>query len=441
MDIIKKLSESFTFERIILLTLGGTLVHWYDFYIVSFLLPEILGQLFSSTSSEFLFYLPMFSYLGFAIRPIGALFFSKYIDLYGRKISFSWSLSLIAFSTLICCFLPLKSFNPMIILALLILIRLLQGLSLSIEYASALTYVGEVVPKKNVGFYTGLVQATAPLGFAIALLIFMSAKFILGTYFMETIGWRITLLLGLPLIFLTIKIRNTLPESPVFEALKKTHSLSVSPIRDAFGNIKNLKKVIFALMAVSAPQGVTYYLAHVYMSSFVIQKSTIMSKVDITLILLMCSFITWPFTVIAGSLCDKYTVKKVISASMALSTIVILTILWLLYDNFFQLNFVSLTFIFCSIFICSHLIYGSSGAYLLSKFPERISATSLSIPYHLGNGLFGGGVFLLNYLFPIKDYSNLPIIIYFSFFILIGFILITFFEKKEAQENLEPLVS
>lgn len=84
------------------------------------------------------------------------------------------------------------------------------------------------------------------------------------------------------------------------------------------------------------------------------------------------------------------------------------------------------------------MVYGSSGAYLLSKFPESISATSLSIPYHVGNGVFGGGVFLLNYLFPIKEYSNFPIIIYFSFFIIIGFVLITFFEKDKMRDGLEP---
>lgn len=434
MTILNKLSESFTFERIIVLTLGGTLVHWYDFYIISFLLVEILGKIVDPSSKDFNSYLLIFSYLGFAIRPLGALLFSRYIDLYGRKVTFSWSLTLIAFSTISCALLPLMNLNVILVLALLILIRVVQGISLSVEYASALTYVSESTPSQNRGFYSGLVQSTAPLGYALALLIFYSTKLLFGLNFMDSFGWRITVLLGLPLIYLTKKIRHTLPESPVFEALKKTQALSTNPLKEVFNNPQIIKNLLFSLFAISIPQAITFYLAHIYLSNYVIQKSLLMNKDDIQLLLLLSLLLTWPITVMSGHSSDRFSFKKIFTVTMSAAAVVILSVFYLLHHNLINMNAFNIFWIFTLVFTCSHAIYGASGNYLFSKFPANVRATCISLPYHLANGLFGGGVFLINFCYPAKIYSTIPVVIYFGIFILLGLFLVIFFEKETVEK-------
>jgi MFS family permease len=258
-------------RKVILASSLGTVFEWYDFYLYGSLAVIIGAQFFSAfdVSTRNVFALLAFA-AGFLVRPFGALFFGRLGDLIGRKATFLITILLMGASTFLVGLLPSYNDIGWIAPVVLIVLRMAQGLALGGEYGGAAVYVAEHAPQGRRGFYTSWIQTTATLGLLLSLIVILSVRlymgeegFTKGTGY-PIAGWRIPFLLSVFLLLISVWIRLQMKESPAFKKMKEEGSLSKAPLSEAFGQWKNLKVVIFALLGLVAGQAVVWYTGQFY---------------------------------------------------------------------------------------------------------------------------------------------------------------------------------
>lgn len=226
----------------------GTVFEWYDFYLYGSLAAIISKQFFAGVNetTAFIFALLAFA-AGFAVRPFGAIVFGRVGDIVGRKYTFLVTIILMGASTAVVGMLPNYQSIGVIAPIVLVCMRLVQGLALGGEYGGAATYVAEHSPMGKRGLYTAWIQTTATMGLFLSLIVILVCRKLTGTNF-EVWGWRIPFLLSLVLLAISVYIRTQLNESPIFKKMKEEGKGSKAPLKEAFGNWKNLRVVIFSLL-------------------------------------------------------------------------------------------------------------------------------------------------------------------------------------------------
>jgi MFS family permease len=301
-------------RKVILASSLGTVFEWYDFYLYGSLAVIIGAQFFSAfdVTTRNVFALLAFA-AGFLVRPFGALFFGRLGDLIGRKATFLITILLMGASTFLVGLLPSYATIGWIAPVILIALRMAQGLALGGEYGGAAVYVAEHAPQGRRGFYTSWIQTTATLGLLLSLIVILSVRLYLGEQEFQSWGWRIPFLVSVFLLAISVWIRMQMHESPAFQKMKEEGSLSKAPLSEAFGQWKNLKIVIFALLGLVAGQAVVWYTGQFY-ALFFLQS---ILKVDLFTanVLIAWSLIlgTGGF-VVFGTLSDKIGRKPVILA-------------------------------------------------------------------------------------------------------------------------------
>jgi MFS family permease len=308
-------------RKVIFASSLGTVFEWYDFYLFGSLASIMNRNFFSGVSETagFIFVLLGFA-AGFAVRPFGAIFFGRLGDLIGRKYTFLVTILIMGLSTAVVGFLP--SYASIGIAAPIILIglRLLQGLALGGEYGGAATYVAEHAPMGKRGLFTSWIQTTATLGLFLSLLVILACRLWLGTEAFEAWGWRIPFLVSILLLAVSVWIRLSLNESPVFQKMKSEGKGSHSPLKDSFGQWGNLKIVILALVGLTAGQAVVWYTGQFYALFFLTQTL----KVDSTtanLLIAASLVIGTPFFIFFGWLSDRIGRKHIIMAGCLIAAV------------------------------------------------------------------------------------------------------------------------
>jgi MFS family permease len=479
----------------------GTVFEWYDFYLYGSLAAIISKQFFAGVNdtTAFIFALMAFA-AGFAVRPFGAIVFGRIGDIVGRKYTFLVTIILMGASTAIVGMLP--NYESIGVLAPIILVcmRLVQGLALGGEYGGAATYVAEHSPMGKRGLYTAWIQTTATLGLFLSLIVILVCRKITGENF-EKWGWRIPFLLSLVLLAISVYIRTKLNESPLFKKMKEEGKTSKAPLTEAFGQWKNLKVVIFALLGATAGQAVVWYTGQFY-ALFFMTKMLMVEDQTANLLIAASLAIGTPFFLIFGSLSDRIGRKKIILIGCVVAALTYIPLFKALThyanpaifeaqknnpvkvvapasgchfqfdpigkakfvspcdiakstlakkgisyanevapegtpvtiavgsmatiasfdgqglagDEFkakqkefdgqlsealkqagypskadpAQINYVMVIAILSLLVIYVTMVYGPIAAYLVEMFPTRIRYTSMSLPYHIGNGWFGG---------------------------------------------------
>jgi MFS family permease len=429
----------------------GTLIEWYDFFIFGSLATILSEQFFPKTNptAAFLSTLATFA-AGFVVRPFGALVFGRLGDKVGRKYTFLVTLVLMGGSTFAIGLVPsyetIGIFAPLIVLML----RLLQGLALGGEYGGAATYVAEHAPANRRGFYTSFIQITATLGLFVSLGVILLVRQSVGVEAFSSWGWRIPFILSSLLVGISIYIRLRMSESPLFAKIKAEGKISVNPIKESFGKKENLRMVLIALFGATAGQGVVWYTGQFYALSF-LQKTCQLEYVQSNFIMATALVVGTPLFVFFGAWSDRVGRKFIMLTGMLLAVFLYRPIYKQMYSltnttakteikanesivksstvengdtlrtvkrtHFFtdQSTLTEITkeknsskpetkkeislngsnywlmvgLIFIQIVLVT-MVYGPIAAFLVELFPTRIRYTSMSLPYHIGNGIFGG---------------------------------------------------
>ncbi|HEX9483309.1 MAG TPA: MFS transporter, partial [Gemmatimonadaceae bacterium] len=270
-------------------------------------------------TTAFIFALMAFA-AGFAVRPFGAIVFGRLGDLAGRKYTFLITILIMGASTTLVGVLPSYAKIGVAAPALLVLLRLLQGLALGGEYGGAATYVAEHAPMGKRGEYTAWIQTTATLGLLLSLLVILGCRTVLGTPAFEAWGWRIPFLVSLILLGVSVWIRLTLGESPLFQRMKAEGRGSHAPLTESFARWGNLKLVLLALFGLTAGQAVVWYTGQFYTLFFLTQTL----KVDpqaANLLIAASLLLGTPFFIVFGALSDRIGRKPIIMAGLLLAVL------------------------------------------------------------------------------------------------------------------------
>jgi MFS family permease len=413
--------------RVIMASSVGTMIEWYDFYIFGSL-AAILSPKFYPPGNEtfqYVAYLATFA-VGFLVRPFGALFFGRIGDLVGRKYAFLVTLSIMGFSTFAIGLLPSYATAGWFAPIVLLLIRVLQGLALGGEYGGAAVYVGEHVPDNKRGFYTSFIQITATLGLFVSLVVILVTQNAMSKEDFAAYGWRIPFLISIILVMISLYIRLKMKESPIFAELKSAGMTSTQPLKDAFTKWPNLKNVLISLFGATAGQGVIWYTGQFY-ALFYMQTILKVNVKSANIVVAIALLLGMPFFTLVGALSDRIGRKKLMMAGCLLGVLTYIPIYKAMEraagNNVVTVKSarnkvtgaISLTavttdasgalvaakeapnpnltmlvlLVFVQVlYVC--LVYGPIAAYLIEAFPAKIRYTSLSLPYHIGNGVFGG---------------------------------------------------
>jgi MFS family permease len=394
-------SEEKGLRRIIFAASLGTLFEWYDFYLYG-ALAIFFGDLFfpkTDGSAGLLASLATFG-AGFGVRPLGALVFGRVGDLIGRKYTFVVTIVTMGLSTALIGFLPTYAQVGLLAPAILVTLRLVQGLALGGEYGGAATYVAEHVPDDRRGYYTSFIQTTATLGFFLSLGVIGGARVLFGPEGFKSFGWRIPFVLSIVLVLVSLYIRLKLAESPLFARLQAEGRVSKNPLKESFGNPRNLKYVLLALFGATAGQGVVWYTGQFYALTFLQKPLNLDWRVAYAAV--ACALVLGtPLFVVFGRLSDRIGRKRIMLAGCLLGALTYIPIYMgihhlvnpTLAPKILSLSpgaFAGLVALLFTQMLYVAMVYGPIAAFLVELFPTSIRYTSMSLPYHLGNGWFGG---------------------------------------------------
>jgi MFS family permease len=367
----------------------GTLIEWYDFYLYGVLAVFFSKHFFAPTLDPNLaLILSLFVFwTGFLVRPFGAIVFGHLGDLIGRKFTFMLTLLLMGAATFVVGLLP--GYGTIGILApiLLVAMRVLQGLALGGEYGGAATYIAEHSPDGSRGFYTSWIQTTATMGIVLALLVILTCRLGFGDQDFGDWGWRVPFLISAVLVGLSIYIRLKLEESPLYARLKAQGKASANPALESFSSGRNWGLILFALFGATAPEGVVWYTGQFY-ALFYMTTVLKINFVTVYIIMIVALTLAAPFFIVFGALSDRVGRRNIMTIGFALAVISYWPVFtWL---GTFKDSPVVLTLLVFYMVILVTMVYGPIAAFLVELFPARIRYTSMSLPYHVGNGVFGG---------------------------------------------------
>jgi MFS family permease len=378
-------------RRVVLAAAVGNVIEWYDFYVFGSLAAILSVKFFEKSHpvAALLSTVALFS-VGFLIRPLGALVFGAIGDRVGRKYTFLVTLSGMGLSTALIGIVPTYASIGLLAAIILFLLRVVQGLCLGGEYGGAITYVAEHVSDEKRGYYTGWLQTSPTLGIILSLAVIVGIRQFLGTEAFDKWGWRLPFIFSLFLVAVAIYIRLRLQETPIFQAIKAKGQTAVNPWREAFRG-PNLRYVIIATIVVLG-EGCVWYSSQFWALYFL----QTVKKIDVlasSVIVGTALLIATPTLVLFGALSDRIGRKPIILAGFFLAA----ATYYPLYRALGQaaepgsINYPVAILIVAILVAYVGMAYGPIAAFLAEYFPARIRYTSVSVPYHIGNG-WGGGL-------------------------------------------------
>ncbi len=396
----KESSGEVNLKKVILAASLGTLFEWYDFYLYGSLAVFFGGLFFpkGNDTAQLLASLATFG-AGFGVRPLGALVFGHIGDLIGRKYTFLVTMATMGIATALTGLLPSYASVGILATVMLVVLRLLQGLALGGEYGGAATYIAEHVADNKRGLYTSFIQTTATLGFFLSMGVIGATRSLLDEASFKSYGWRIPFLLSFALLAVSLYVRLKMKESPVFARLKSSGKTSVNPLKESFTNPLNVKYVLIALFGATAGQGVVWYTGQFYALTFL--RSVLKVSWQSSYLMVSASLIlTTPLFIFFGRLSDRIGRKKIMMAGCILAALTYVPIYMgmkafanpngLAVAAASDINWPMMILLLSiqMVYVC--MVYGPIAAFLVELFPTKIRYTSMSVPYHFGNGWFGG---------------------------------------------------
>jgi MFS family permease len=379
------------FRTVIIAASVGNVIEWYDFYIFGSLAAILSVKFFEQTNpvAALLSTIALFT-AGFLIRPLGAFLFGWMGDKVGRKYTFLVTLSGMGLGTGAIGLIPSYASIGLSAAFILFSLRMIQGLCLGGEYGGAITYVAEHVEDERRGYYTGWLQTSPTLGIVVSLAVIIATRTYFGNDVFNAWAWRVPFLLSFLMVGIAIYIRLQLQETPIFEEIKAKGQMTKNPWKEAFLTT-NIKYVLIATVVLIG-QGVVWYSGQFWALYFLQQVSKV-DPLSSAYIVGAALLIATPSLIFFGWLSDKIGRKPVILGGMLLAAVTYYPLyLWLgSVTQPGNINYPIAVFIIFILVCYVGMVYGPVGAFLAEFFPSRIRYTSVSVPYHIGNG-WGGGL-------------------------------------------------
>ena len=308
-------------KKVIVASCVGTVFEWYDFMVFGALAPVIAKQFFARADPAMglIFALLAFA-AGFLVRPLGALVFGRLGDLVGRKYTFLMTIVIMGLGTFLIGLVPNYDSIGLLAPIILIALRLVQGLAVGGEYGGAAIYVAEHAPPGRSGEFTAWIQMTGTLAFLMSLLVILGVRTGLGEAAFADWGWRIPFLISIILLVISVWIRLSMHESPVFAKMKAEGTASRAPLRDTFGNWGNVKLMLLALFGMVAGFSVIWYTAQFYVLLFLTQTLKV-DSVTANVLLCIALALATPLFLVFGSLSDKVGRKPIMLGGILLAAL------------------------------------------------------------------------------------------------------------------------
>jgi MFS-type transporter involved in bile tolerance (Atg22 family) len=313
-------------RRIVFATSAGTIFEAYDFILFGSLAPIISARFFAGVNETAAFIIALLTFAaGYFVRPLGALLFGSFGDRHGRKQAFVITITLMGFATFGIGLLPTYATAGMWAPVLLITLRLIQGLAFGGEYGGAVVYTAEHAPPGKRGLYVGFIQAAAGFALFLSFFVVYVTRTLLGEEAFASYGWRIPFLISIVLLVFSLWIRLNLDESPLFRKMLEEGKAAKRPLQEAFGEWRNLRQVLLALLGLMMLQGVVFYTAHFY-SQFFITQVLKLPAATMSLIMMIVTFCSVPLYVLFSWLSDRWGRKPMALTGAVLSLALILPI-------------------------------------------------------------------------------------------------------------------
>jgi MFS family permease len=384
---------------------AGTIFEWYDFFIYG-TLAALIGSAFVPSDNALARQLTVWAgfAVGFGFRPLGAVLFGYLGDKLGRKYTFLVTVTLMGIATAGVGLVPSVKTIGLAAPAIVILLRIMQGLALGGEYGGATIFVSEHCPPNRRGFYTGFIQASVVGGFVLSLIVVLLSKLAMSDATWDQWGWRVPFVLSRVLLAVSLWMRLKLSDSPVFQAMRAEGRQAKNPFKESFTYPGNNKRLFVALFGVAAGLTVIWYTAMFRGLSFL----TGPMRVDETaaeIIVGVAALVGMSFFVFFGALSDKIGRKPPIVWGYALTLILLFPCFWAMgwaMEPSLAISGANVKIIpggtqivvivgaLLTLSALSGATYGPVAALLAEMFPPKIRYSSVSIPYHFGTGYFGG---------------------------------------------------
>jgi MFS family permease len=376
--------------RVIVASSVGTVIEFYDFFIFASLAPTLAAHFFPPDKPQIGFLSALATYaVGLAVRPLGSLVFGRLGDTVGRKTTFLITLLMMGVSTAAIGILPTYASIGMLAPVLLILLRVVQGIALGGEYAGAATYVAEHAPEDRRGYYTSYIQLTPTIGLFVSSMTVLGLRAALGGPAFADWGWRAAFLVSLVFVAISYYIRMRLEESPVFAELKAQGKTSPAPIRESYATAERWKVFAIILFGVTAGQAVLAQTTQVYILFFLQRVLSVPSEQSYRIVA-GALLLIMPVFPLLGSLSDRIGRKRLMLAGNVLAIAALYPIYRAMIGVSAPVRPVELTLLVFAQMVPFAMVYAPLAAFLVEAFPPRIRYTSISLPYNLGNGWFGG---------------------------------------------------
>ncbi len=386
---------------------AGTVFEWYDFFIYG-TLAAIIGTAFVPSDNDLVRQLTVWAgfAVGFGFRPLGAILFGFLGDKLGRKYTFLVTVTLMGIATAGVGLIPSVETIGLAAPVLVIFLRILQGIALGGEYGGAAIFVSEHSPPGKRGFYTGFIQAGVIGGFVLSLVVVLGCKATMSAETWAAWGWRVPFLLSVLLLGISLWMRIKLSESPVFEAMKAEGHVAANPFKESFTYPGNKRRILIALFGIAAGLTVIFYTASFSALSFLTGPMQV-RETTAQLIVVLAILAGSPAFILFGAWSDKVGRKRPIVWGYALTLLLLFPLYWAMGwalqpataigaitpPGTIEPSGSQIAVVACAILALTTLsgaTFGPVAALLSEMFPPRIRYSSMSIPYHIGTGYFGG---------------------------------------------------
>lgn len=423
-----------SYRKVAIAACFGTFLEWYDFLTFA-TLAVVFAPLFfpsSDPSTGLLASLATFG-VGMVVRPVGAAIFGSIGDRIGRRPVFMITITLMGIATFCVGFLPTYAQVGIWAPILLVILRLLQGLSAGGEIGGSAVYLTEHAGDSYRGFKTSFLQLMGPLGILISTLqIALLQSYLTPEEFLSW-GWRVPFWISLILLLIAFKARMALEETPIYLQLSKTETQSKSPLRENLKDPETRKRMFLLFFCISAGGAVLFFCVQVYTSIFLKTSVKLPSQL-VDQLSVYATLALLPLTIFAGWLSDKVGRKPVVVSGLILGAALILPAFHLLQNNSDSTVFIALILICLSAILA--LVVGPQTALLAELFPAKTRNSAATLPHNLAAGWIGGLLPLIVTWLNQQWVSNVAGLWYPTIFLASGAVVAILYLPETRKANL-----